>query len=603
MDDKYRSDKYILFLSQKTHKSTKSTEELRSCLTFANMDTKTNKRFTDFEYVRPDMETLPKAFNIAVDQFKKANDFSSAKEALHKVYQLRSGFDSMYNLAYIRHSINTKDVFYEKENDFFDQQLPLFEKLKTEWYKELLASPFRKDLEDCFGKQLFDIAQLSLKTFHPDIIEDLQEENSLSSAYNKLKATAQITFEGETYNLSSIIPKEQDIDRNVREAASKTKWDWLAGQQIEMERIFDELVKIRHKIACKLGFENFIELGYARMLRTDYNANDVKYYRDQIHQHFVPLASKLYDQQRERLGVDELKNFDESLLFLNGNPQPKGDPQWIIDKADQMYGELSEETKEFFTFMQDNELMDLVSRDGKSTGGYCTFMSEFKAPFIFSNFNGTSGDIDVLTHEAGHAFQIYSSKDLEISEYHWPTYEACEIHSMSMEFFTWPWMELFFEEKVEDYRMAHLTGAVYFLPYGVAVDEFQHYVYENPMVTPAERNQAWKKIEEKYLPQRNYNGHAYLESGGFWQKQTHIFGMPFYYIDYTLAQICAFQFWIKDRQDHDSAWSDYVDLCKAGGSQSFLSLVKLANLESPFEKGTVEKLVKEVEKFLSNRKA
>ena len=554
------------------------------------MNMKDTPKFKDFKYTRPDMDVLSKTFNDTLNQFSNANNFNEAQKALKEIYRLRAGFDSMYNLAYIRHSINTKDAFYETENSFFDQQLPVFEKLKTDWYKKLLNSPFKARLSKEYGQQLFDIAHLSLKTFSPEIIEDLQEENRLSTAYNKLKATAQIDFDGKTYNLSSIVPQEQDKDRAVRSAASKAKWDWLAAQQEELDRIFDELVKTRHRIAQKLGFENFVELGYARMLRTDYDAKQVKYYRDQIRQYFVPLATKLYKKQQERLGLDSLKYYDESLIFPNGNPQPQGDPEWIVQQANQMYTELSKDTADFFRFMQDKELMDLNSRDGKATGGYCTFMTDFKAPFIFSNFNGTSGDIDVLTHEAGHAFQIYNSRDLEIGEYYWPTYEACEIHSMSMEFFTWPWMELFFKEQVEDYHFAHLCGSVYFLPYGVAVDEFQHYVYENPEDSPAQRNQAWKAIEHKYLPQRNYNGHAYLESGAFWQKQSHIFSMPFYYIDYTLAQICAFQFWIRDRKNHEEAWNDYVRLCKVGGSQSFLSLVEVAGLNSPFKSGTVEEL-------------
>ncbi|MEM1216378.1 MAG: M3 family oligoendopeptidase, partial [Bacteroidota bacterium] len=376
-------------------------------------------------------------------------------------------------------------------------------------------------------------------------------------------------------------------------------WAWLNAQRTEIERIFDELVQVRHRIAQKLGFDNFVELGYARMLRTDYNARDVAGYREQIRQHIVPLATQLYEQQRQRLGIDELKFYDEALRFPNGNAQPQGDPEWIITQAVQMYRELSPETDAFFTLMRKQGLMDLVSRDGKATGGYCTFIPGEKVPFIFSNFNGTSGDIDVLTHEAGHAFQVYSSRDVAISEYNWPTYEACEIHSMSMEFFTWPWMELFFQDEVKRYRYGHLAGAITFLPYGVAVDEFQHFVYENPAATPAERNAAWKNIEAKYLPQRNYDGIQLLEEGGFWQRQTHIFGMPFYYIDYTLAQICAFQFWQKDRKDHATAWADYLRLCQAGGSQSFLGLVELANLESPFAEGCVARAAAAVGKWLT----
>ena len=263
-----------------------------------------------------------------------------------------------------------------------------------------------------------------------------------------------------------------------------------------------------------------------------------------------------------------------------------------------MYEDLSKETGEFFKFMQENHLMDLVAKKGKAGGGYCTFIEDYKAPFIFSNFNGTSGDIDVLTHEAGHAFQVYSSRHFEIPEYYWPTYEACEIHSMSMEFFTWPWMDLFFKEDTDKYKFSHLSDALLFLPYGVSVDEFQHWVYENPEATPKERKLQWREIEKKYLPHKDYEGNDYLENGGFWQRQGHIYNSPFYYIDYTLAQICAFQFWKRSRENQEEAWADYVKLCKLGGSMSFTKLVEAANLISPFEDGCVESVVGEIETWL-----
>jgi M3 family oligoendopeptidase len=243
--------------------------------------------------------------------------------------------------------------------------------------------------------------------------------------------------------------------------------------------------------------------------------------------------------------------------------------------------------------------MDLVAKRGKESGGYCTFIEDYKAPFIFSNFNGTSGDIDVLTHEAGHAFQVYRSRDLDIPEYYWPTYEACEIHSMSMEFLTWPWMELFFKEDTEKYKFSHLSGALIFLPYGVAVDEFQHFVYENPNASPVERKQAWRKIEMEYLPHRDYEGNEFLEHGGYWQRQSHIYQSPFYYIDYTLAQICAFQFWKRSTEKDETAWEDYLNLCQLGGSKSFLDLVESANLKSPFVDGTVQSVVKVIDEWLS----
>jgi len=555
-------------------------------------------KFEDFKYVRPVMETIETAFNACLNKFETATSAEQQSELIEQINMIRQSYSSMYNICHIRHTINTKDQFYETENTFFDQNNPSISALTTRYYKLLLNSPFKAELEQNLGKQLFVIAELSIKTFQPSILEDMKMENKLVSEYVKIKASAEIDFRGEKYTIPALSPLEVSNDRATRKEATTAKWSFYSENAPAIESIFDQQVKLRHKIALELGYKNFVELGYARMLRSDYNAEMVANFRKQVETFIVPIASSLYERQRKRIGVDKLKYYDEDFRFASGNPKPKGSPEWIVDNASKMYKELSEETGAFFDFMQFKNLMDLVNKDGKATGGYCTYIDEYKAPYIFSNFNGTSGDIDVLTHEAGHAFQVYSSRHLKIKEYNWPTYEACEIHSMSMEFFTWPWMNLFFEEDTEKYKFAHLSGAIMFLPYGVAVDEFQHFIYEHPEASPAERNLAWRAIEKRYLPHRDYDGNTFLEQGGFWHRQSHIFTMPFYYIDYTLAQICAFQFWIKDRTNHESAWKDYMNLCTLGGSKSFLELVKVANLDSPFEGDGVEKTVKVIKDWL-----
>lgn len=556
--------------------------------------------FAEFPYDRPDLGQLTTDFDALLAEFSSTDNENTAYSKLMKINELRAGFDSMFNLAHIRHSMDTKDVFYESENDFFDENSPRFEALNTRFYQALLASPHRPFLEKKLGGHLFVTADLLTKTFRPEILEDLQKENSLGSEYDKIKAQAVLELDGKNYNLSTINPLELSPDRDLRRRASEAKWNFYAENAGKIESIYNDLVKTRTEIAKKLGFRNFVETGYVRMQRSDYNAEMVAVFRKQVLDHVVPLAQKLYERQRQRLDLDQLLHFDEDFKYPSGNPTPKGPPDWIVENADKMYTELSSETGAFFTEMRETGLMDLTNRDGKQMGGYCTYVSNHRAPFIFSNFNGTSHDIDVLTHEAGHAFQVWSSRGFDLNEYHWPTYEACEIHSMSMEFFTWPWMDLFFKEDSEKYRFAHLAGAIQFLPYGIAVDEFQHVVYEKPEMSPAERNAAWHRIEQKYLPGRNYDGLSFLEKGGFWQKQSHIFSSPFYYIDYCLAQICAFQFWKRDREDHEAAWKSYVELCQAGGSQSFLSLVKLAGLRSPFDQGCVESVIGEIANWLES---
>jgi len=555
-------------------------------------------KFNDFLYERPIIEGFIEKFNRLLIQFADAETLDSQKSAFERITEMRLEFESMNSLCRIRHSIDTEDKTYEAENTFFDLNYPQYQALNTRFYELLANARFRRELEAEFGAQLFTIAELTLKTFNPKLLDGLRNENCLKSEYTKLRASARINFKGIEYNLSSILPMEISQDRETRKAATEAKWQFYVDKSAEVERIYDKLVHSRHNMATELGYENFVKLGYARMLRSEYTPKDVAAFRDQIYKHVVPIAQKLRRRQAERIGLDKLKHYDEGLHFSSGNPQPKGEPKWIIEQAQKMYKELSGETDEFFSFMLNNNLLDLVAKKNKAPGGYCSYVNKYKAPFIFSNFNGTSGDIDVLTHEAGHAFQVYSSRNIGIQEYDWPTFEACEIHSMSMEFFTWPWMESFFQEDTNKYKYLHISSSLMFLCYGAAIDEFQHFVYENPHISTAERNQGWRRIEKKYLPHRDYDGYDFLENGGFWQRQGHLFSMPFYYIDYVLAQICAFQFLVKDHKNHDAAWSDYIKLCQAGGSKPFLELVKLANLQSPFKEDCIANVIKEIDIWL-----
>jgi len=433
--------------------------------------------FDQFPYARPDMNTVTADFEKHLTAFQQAPTPAEQVLSLTNLNAVREGFGTMYNLCYVRHTSNTADPFYEAENQYFDENLPSYEALSSRFSQALLNSPFRDVLEKNFGEQLFVLAELNLKTFQPSILEDLQAENALSSEYTKLKAQAKIEFDGTTYNLSNITPLELSNDRDIRRRATAAKWQFYADNAPAMEDIFDRMVKVRHRIAQRLGYRNFVEVGYARMRRSDYTPEMVANFRRQVRETIVPIASELYERQRRRLGLEKLKFYDEEYKFPTGNPRPLGTPEEIVANAARMYRELSPDTDQFFSFMQSAKLMDLVNRDGKATGGYCTYMSQFAAPFIFSNFNGTSGDIDVLTHEAGHAFQVWSSAQFPFEEYHWPTSDAAEIHSMSMEFFTWPWMHLFFGPDTDKYHFMHLGNSIHFLPYGVAVDEFQHIIF------------------------------------------------------------------------------------------------------------------------------
>lgn len=558
------------------------------------------KKFSEIEYSRPNFELFKSDFLEILENIKAANTYDSQKELIYEINRLNNEFDTAVNIIYIRHSIETRDQFYEAEKEWLDITLPELSLFSEKYYRVIVKSKFRAELEKEFGEQLFTIADFQIKQIDDRIVEDRKEENKLCSQYSKLLASAKIDWNGEELNLSQLHPYTVSSDRATRKKAADAKFNFLGEKGEELDKIFDDLTHLRDGMAKKIGLDNFVELGYYQMMRSDYTPEMVAKYRKKVQDLIVPLVEKLNKRQAKRIGLDSLKHYDEGFRFKSGNPEPKGPPEWIVENGKKMYKELSPETDEFFSFMTKYELMDLETKKGKETGGYCTSLASYGAPFIFSNFNGTSGDIDVLTHEAGHAFQAYQSRHFKVSEYFWPTSESAEIHSMSMEFFTWPWMELFFKEDAGKYKFQHLAGALKFLPYGVSVDEFQHRVYEKPDMTPVERRTVWREIEMKYKPNLDYDGNESAEEGRRWQQQAHIYEMPFYYIDYTLAQVCALQFWVKMQEDFKGAWKDYLTLCKAGGSMSFLKLVELANLKSPFEDGAIEEVAAKVEEYLDS---
>lgn len=556
-------------------------------------------KFNDYTYERPEYELFKKDFLHLVETLKTAESLDEVKEAIDAVSDLTSSLDSMATLASIRYSIDTTDEFYTEEDNYWNEYSPYYQELTTIYYKAVLDSPFIEELKEDYPRTFFQNMAFELQAFDPSVIDLLQKENQLSSDYQKLIASAAIEFDGKTLTLSQFGPYLQDTDRQVRKEASEAQLSFFQENEEKIDHLYDELVNVRDTIAKKLGFKDFVELGYIRMKRFDYDREKVEVYRKQVLDYVVPVTQKLAKRQAKRIGIEDMKHYDASLQFLDGNPTPQGDPDYIIENGRKMYHELSDDTAEFIDFLFDRDLVDLLSKEGKASGGYCTYIPEYQSPFIFANFNGTSGDIDVLTHEAGHAFQVYQSRWIKQPEIVFPTYETCEIHSMSMEFFTYPSMELFFKEQTEKYKFDHLSGAIRFLPYGVLVDHFQHEVYENPSWTPEERKASWKKLESQYLPERDYSESDFLAKGTYWFRQGHIFASPFYYIDYTLAQICALQFWKRAIVDKDEqAWIDYMAICKAGGTKSFLETVETAGLRSPFEEGSLENVVKTIDEAL-----
>lgn len=556
-------------------------------------------KFSEMPYSRPDMEALAAATTQTLEAMKAAPNAAGQIAAYDAYEKKMQTAGTMQQIAYIRHTINTKDEFYNAENDYMDEIGPKLQELSHQVNTALLESPYRAELERHYGALMFKNLEIAARSFSPAIVELMQEENKLVSEYQNLYASATVEFDGKTMPLPLLGPYKQDPDRAVRKAAYEADAKFFDSHREELDTLYDKLVKVRDAQAKKMGLPNYIPLGYDRMGRNCYTAKDVAAFRDQIAEDMVPIVAKVKEAQRRRIGVEKLAFYDEPISFADGNAVPEGTPDEILAAGKKMYQELSPETAEFIDFMFENELFDVLSRDGKAPGGYCTEIADYKSPFIFSNFNATAGDVDVLTHEAGHAFEDYRAFKQELpSLLHSPTIEACECHSMSMEFLTAPWHHLFFGKQTDKYELGHCEDALVFIPYGCMVDEFQHKVYENPEMTPEQRNELWLSLEKKYRPWIDFDNLPFYSRGGGWQRQLHIYEVPLYYIDYCMAQTVAFQFWNLSRENYAEAWKRYMTFVDKAGTATFAELVESAGLKVPYHAGCIKEIGESISRWL-----
>lgn len=553
------------------------------------------KKFSEIQYVRPDMEKVMVDLRANIEALKKAESFDAFLSAYKAHVQADIEVSTAQSIAHIRNTVNMLDSYYEEEMAYFHSWMPKYELLMKEMNHVILNSPYKENMEKEFGEILIQNMEIGQLLSNEAVLDDMVEESRLANLYSKTVAAATVEFQGEACTTSKLTKYMQSTDRSVRKGAFEAWAALFESIAPEVDDIYTKLVSLRSGMAKKLGFESYIPLGYYKRRRYDYTAEDLKVFRKQVREIIVPACEKLYKRQQETLGIEKLYYYDESISNPEGNACPIGDKDYLVGKAQEMYRELSPESGEFFDFMVQYDLFDLEAKQGKRVGGYCTSLPAYHAPFIFANFNGTKGDVNVLTHEAGHAFAGFTaSKFQKLPELCHSTSEINEIHSMGMELWTYPWMESFFGEKAEDYRKDHLSDALMKIPYMVCVDEFQHKVFENPEMTAMERRTVWKELEKVYMPWRDYDGNSFMEMGGFWMQKQHIFLYPFYYVDYAMAQIGAFEFYTKMKADRAAAWADYYRLCQAGGSMGYFKLLEYSGLHNLLKDGSVKEALQAV---------
>lgn len=559
-------------------------------------------KFEDMPYERIDLDKVKQELKELTEELKKASSYEEAKKAFLAFDKAQRHIETLATLSSIRYNINTKDEFYSQEDKFWNTAMPELESSRQEFTQALLESEFRKEFEEEFGTIMFLNAEIALKSFSNELIPDLVKENELTQEYENLLANAKVTFEGKEYTLPQMTLFKGDADDDRRLQAWIADGKWYKDNQKDLDRIYDELVHLRDGMGKKLGYEGYTTLGYYRMGRNCYDKHDVEKFRLAVQKYVVPVAEKIYKEQAKRLGKSYPMSFaDNELSFRSGNPKPAGTKDDILNAGQKFYDELSPETSKFFRAMREGNLLDVESKPGKRGGGYCTAIPDYHVPFIFANFNGTQGDVEVVSHEAGHAFEAWLNMDRVPVSTVWPSMEACEVHSMSMEFFAEGNAEDFFGKDAHKFRYSHLAGAIKFIPYGTLVDHFQHSVYENPNMTPAERHAEWKRLMGIYMPWEKLDGQIpFYSEGEHWQLKHHIYSSPFYYIDYCLAQTVSLEFWAMIQENKENAWNHYMTYTMQGGSRTFTELLKNADLMSPFDENTLKEVCAKVDAFLSS---
>lgn len=548
--------------------------------------------FSEMQYVRPDLNSIQRQAKEIVQKITQANSAQEQINAFVAYNRMYGNISTMKALVHIRSETNTEDPFYNAEREFFNQSNPILDQIEQQIGQALSGSRFRAELETTFGKVLFTNYDIAANTNSAKITELIQEENRLIRAYQSLNASAVVKFQGEPIPLQKLGFFKQSTNRSTRRAAYEAEGQFYNAHQEEYDQIYDDLVQNRTSQARFLGHKNYLQLGYDRMGRNCYRQEELTAFRAQIVDDVVPRIKQIKDAQAKRLGVDSLKLHDDALLFPDGNAAPVGTLEDIIEAGKKAYTDFSPETAAYAEVLFGNGMIDAIPRKGKVSGGYCVEIYNHKSTFILANFNGTSADADVLIHEGGHGFAFYRSmvQKNRPPQLLVPTADGRETHAMTMEFLLSDYYPLFFGKNARKYEIGHCEASFTHIPYICQVDEFQHVMYKQPRLTPAERNQVWLELEKKYRPWSDFDQLPFYSRGAGWQRQLHIYQHPLFYIEYGLAQVVAFQFWNLYRKDKQDAWERYLTFVDKGGTESFQDLVNQAGLKLPYEPGCLKEV-------------
>lgn len=542
-------------------------------------------KFKDLVYVRPNEKKVLEEIENETRNLEKAENWEKAQAAFEQFHETMEEFYSMCQIADIRFTQDVRDPFYQDENEFLGMLAPKVDAAAHKFYRALLDCPYTDKINQTYGTMLLRKLKYQSVGGGDTVTKLRQEENQLIAQFQAISGNSHIPFRGKVLPAEQLYLYKGDRDRSVRREAYQAEGAYFEQYSSQLEDIFDKLVKNRNAQAKALGFHDYAELSLIFMNRMGYGLEEIAYYREQVKKYWVPAVKEIKRQQQERLGLSEWKGYDNLLYFADYNPAPKGDSEAMKNACRQMFQELSKETGTFFDFLVERDMFDLDSRVGKAPGGYCGSVDSMRSPFIFSNFNGTTRDIDVLIHESGHAFAAYEAyKNKIVAECREASSEVCEVHSTAMEMLTMPYHHLFFKEDADRYDLFLIERTLTYLPGGCSSDEFLTVVYQNPDMTSDERHALWRKLRETYEPHfADFDDIPLYAKGKEWLIDPQLFLCPFYLIDYGFARNVSLQLFMLQQTEPEKAWEKYLKFLSFGGTKTYMEAVNEIGLELPFE--------------------
>ena len=501
---------------------------------------------------------------------------------------------------YIDMTCHTNDEEIQKSwMQFVENVQPKLSEYSDILNRRLVEHQALDELPERFGILVKGI-KTDIAIFREENIPLSTQATKLVTEYNEICGAQMVEFDGEQKTFAQMAIYFENTDRKIREDAWKAVSERRFEDNERVSEIYDELIQIRHKMATNAGFEGFQQYMFASMHRFDYSIEDCLEFHESIETVCQPLRHRTDGERMRDLGIDSLRPWDMG-VDVKGRPplQPFNDVQEMVDGCSRIFHNMSEELGNYFDQLDANDCLDLDSRKGKAPGGYQYYLQKSRLPFIFMNAAGTQRNIETMIHEAGHAFHSFYSGHLDLIHERDSPIEFAEVASMSMELLTHPHWEEFYDNKDADRaRRKHLEDIISFMPWMATIDAFQHWVYANPNHSREERAEKWLELGERFGPKVNMTGFEDIHKVS-WQRQGHLFGVPFYYVEYGIAQLGALQMWKYHRRDTQDALDRYKAGLSLGYTRGLTELFQASGLELSFSESYVGELIGEIDEALA----